>query len=75
MDGKQIINVLITLVFALAVYPLIFMLVWNNVVIDLVAVKEITFWQSFFLGLGIRAINGTPGIKRNLQEIKQHFSI
>ena len=51
---------------AIFIGPAIFMIIWNNIIPNLCGFNEITFWQAFFLGLGIRVINGSIGIKSKI---------
>ena len=62
IDGKFLIG----LILGLFVVPAIFMLVWNVIITDVCGFSNITYWQSFFLGIGVRAINGSIGIKARL---------
>lgn len=49
--------------------PAIFMLIWNNIIPQLCGFNEITYWQSFFLGIGIRLVNGSVGTRRKLDKM------
>lgn len=49
--------------------PAIFMLIWNNIIPQLCGFNEITYWQSFFLGIGIRLVNGSIGTRRKLDKM------
>ncbi len=49
--------------------PAIFMLIWNNIIPQLCGFNEITYWQSFFLGISIRLVNGSIGTHRKLDKM------
>ena len=48
--------------------PYLFLLIWNYVMPSLCGFNEITYWQSFLLGVGLRLINGTIGLRRLITE-------
>ena len=70
MRDEEIMYALLAIVLGIFIIPLIFMLIWNNIMPDLCGFNEITFWESFFLGIGLRLINGTLSIRRILNERK-----
>lgn len=45
--------------------PVIFMLVWNLVITKVCGFEQITYLQSFFIGVAIRAINGSFRVRSN----------
>ena len=48
--------------------PYLFLLIWNYVMPSLCGFNEITYWQSFLLGIGLRLINGSSGLRRLITE-------
>ena len=46
-DILAVIGLIILLIFVIAVYPWIVMLLWNWLLPDLFGFKEINYWQSF----------------------------
>lgn len=44
------------------VAPWIFMIIWNKIIPGVCGFEMLTYWQAFFLGLGLRFINGTRGL-------------
>ena len=59
----------ITVILAAAfLVPYLFLLIWNHIMPEVCGFQELTYWQSFFLGLGLRLINGSAGIKNRLDE-------
>ena len=61
-DLKQIVKA-VFLIIMLFVAPLIAMLVWNNILVKLCHFEVISYWQMFFIGVGLRIINGTLSIR------------
>lgn len=57
-DLKQIVKA-VFLIIMLFVAPLIAMLVWNNILVQVCHFEVISYWQMFFVGVGLRIINGT----------------
>ena len=65
---KDSIILIIWYIILIFLIPFIFMLIWNYIIPELCGFNMITYWQSFFLGIGIRLINGTIAIRRKLNE-------
>lgn len=63
MDDNQKVLVLILKIVSIFIIPLLFMVIWNEIMPVLCGFNTITYWQSFFLGIAIRLINGSVGIK------------
>ena len=64
----DIISKIFLLLFGVFIIPYFFMLIWNNIMPTLCNFNLITYEQSFFLGLGLRLINGSIGIRRDIKE-------
>lgn len=65
-DATEAVKYIFSLLFWMFIGPLIFMLVWNYIIPGLCGFNSITYWQSFFLGFGLRALNGTVGTRRDI---------
>lgn len=68
MDGTDVLILILRILFGLFLTPFLFMLIWNNIMPQVCGFTEITFWQSFFLGVGLRLINGSLGINNKLDK-------
>ena len=67
MTDKKVLIILLKILW-IFILPFLFMLIWNNIMPTLCGFALITYWQSFFFGLGLRLINGTVGIKLQLND-------
>lgn len=67
MKDSIILEVILNIILIFLI-PFIFMLIWNYIIPELCGFNMITYWQSFFLGVGIRLINGTLAIRRKINE-------
>ena len=67
MKDSIILEVILNIILIFLI-PFIFMLIWNYIIPELFGFNMITYWQSFFLGVGIRLINGTLAIRRKINE-------
>ena len=56
-------------IIAIFLIPFLFMLIWNNIMPVVCGFTVLTYWQSFFLGIGLRLINGTVGSSRRLNRL------
>lgn len=65
--GNQELLAWILKIVSIFIVPLLFMVVWNKIMPVLCGFNTITYWQSFFLGIGIRLVNGSIGIKLKLE--------
>ncbi len=65
MDDSIILKIICGIILIFLI-PFIFMLIWNYIIPELCGFNMITYWQSFFLGIGIRLINGTMTIRRKI---------
>lgn len=54
--AKGLIIIIVTCAVFFALYPVILMFLWNNVLVVLFGLKSITFWQSFGLVVLIRLV-------------------
>lgn len=61
---------IITGIILMFLVPWLFMLIWNHIMPSLCNFNEITYWQSFWLGIGLRLIDGTLGLRRVLDNLK-----
>lgn len=50
--------------------PFFFMLIWNKIMPEVCGFQILTYWQAWFIGLGLRCINGSVGIATKLDEDK-----
>ena len=67
--GSDVAKIILSIVFLLIgifLYPLFFMLIWNWIIPAVCGFTIITYWQAFFIGLMVRLINGSIGIKSRL---------
>lgn len=53
---KGLILIIVTCAVFFALYPVILMFLWNNILVALFGLKSITFWQSFGLVVLIRLV-------------------
>ena len=65
-DATEAVKYIFSVLFWAFIGPLIFMLIWNWIVPELCGFNTITYWQSFFLGFGLRALNGTVGTRLDI---------
>lgn len=65
-DANEAVKYILSVLFWTFIGPLIFMLIWNWIVPNLCGFNTITYWHSFFLGFGLRALNGTVGTRRDI---------
>jgi len=66
MDNEEVLMWILKIV-SIFIIPLLFMVIWNGIMPVLCGFNTITYWQSFFLGISIRLINGSIGIKLKLE--------
>ena len=52
----------------LFLFPFLFLIIWNKIMPDVCGFAELTYWQAFFLGLGLRLINGSVTTKMSMTE-------
>lgn len=62
MDNQEVLMWILKIV-SIFIIPLFFMIIWNEIMPDLCGFNIITYWQSFFLGIAVKLINGSIGIK------------
>lgn len=65
MDNQKSLIWILKIV-SIFITPLLFMLIWNKIMPVLCGFNTITYWQSFFLGVAVRLINGSINIKLRL---------
>ena len=65
MDNQESLVWILKIV-SIFIIPLLFMLIWNKIMPVLCGFNTITYWQSFFLGIAVRLINGSISIKLRL---------
>ena len=53
--------------------PYFFQLIWNWIMPEVCGFQTLTYWQAWFIGFGLRCINGTNKIKEDLDEIKKNL--
>jgi len=53
--------------------PFFFLLIWNKIMPSACGFAELTYWQAFFLGLGLRLINGTPLVSKLLYKVRDEI--
>lgn len=69
MSDNEIVATLFVALCKIFLIPFFFMLIWNAIMPQVCNFQELTYWQSFFIGIGLRLINGTISIKSTLNEI------
>jgi hypothetical protein len=52
----------------LFLFPFFFFVIWNEIMPDVCGFAELTYWQAFFIGLGVRFINGSVSTKLLMNE-------
>lgn len=65
MDNQESLIWILKIV-SIFIIPLLFMLIWNKIMPVLCGFNTITYWQSFFLGVAVKLINGSISIKLRL---------
>ena len=66
---ETVVKIILELV-GIFLIPFLFMLIWNNIMPVVCGFGLLTYWQSFFMGIGLRLINGSVGTGIRLDKLK-----